>query len=471
MTLKRFYRFHEFGRDIVYDREGVTAFFVNKGEAQFLDYLEEGKSCEECALLLVHAGYTPDEITDAVEHLESEGALTDPESCLREPVSRSYILTLNVTQECNLRCTYCFVEKSDSSAFMSKETARKAIDFIMDFDMKGVGIAFYGGEPLLNFPVVKAAMEYASQEAEKRGLPEVTYQLTTNGTLILDEMITFFTKYPISIMVSLDGPASIHDAMRVTATGEKTHAVVVKNLQKLIKTPGRHKVSVSGVVTGKGRLKDSYEYLSQFPLKETKLSHVHYLNECDAVTYKLSDKKKEAYMEDMRALAWECVDLISKGVRPPYYNFENMIIQLWKHAQKSRFCFAGVGQYGISPEGDIYPCGPAANLKEFKLGSLDKGVNQQVLNEWARSTSWEDKECITCWAQALCVGGCPLQLVRNVDKDTCEITQHTTRLAIAIYAAVKDINEMMLASLVDEEFLSDVVQVIDKVKNRTNTSG
>lgn len=470
MTANRFYRFCEFGRDIVYDREGITAFFVNEVEAQFLDLLQEGKSPEECALILQHTGYTSDEIVDAAEHLESEG-ITDPEPRLCGPVSRSYILTLNVTQECNLRCKYCFVEKPDSSAFMSEETARKAVDFIMGFeDVKGIGIAFYGGEPLLNFPVVKAAVKYASQEARKRGLPEVTYQLTTNGTLLTDEMITFLKEYPISIMVSIDGPASIHDAMRVTATGEKTHALVVRNLQKLIETPGKHKVSVSGVVTGKGRLKESYEYLSQFPLKETKLSHVHYLNECDAVTYKLSDAKKEEYMKDMRVLAWECVDLILKGVRPPYYNFEMMIVQLWKHARKSRFCFAGVGQIGISPEGDIYPCGPAANLKEFKLGSLGEGINQHVFNEWVRRTSLENKDCNECWAETLCVGGCPLQLVRNVDKETCEITQHTTRLALAIYAAVKEKNEMMLASLVDEEFLSDVVQVIERVKSGKNTS-
>lgn len=463
-TCDRFYRFYEFGRELVYDAEGATAFFLNEVEAALLDRLQEGTSLEECIALLKTV-YTDEEIAEAVEHIEREGFLTDPQIPYQD-ISPVYTLTLNVAQECNLRCKYCYVEKPGPTPIMSEEIARRAVDFILKFkDMEGFGVSFYGGEPLLNFPVIKSTIEYASKEAEKRGLPEVKYHITTNGTLITDEMIDFFTAYHIDVMISIDGPASIQDALRVTATGEGTHAVVSEALQKLIDAKGNHKVSTSGVVTNQGRLKDAYQYLSQFPLRDIKLSYVRYLDENEEKKYALSESQKKQYMEDMRDLALECINLIMKGARPPYYNFENNILQLWKHTRKGYFCPAGLTRFGISPGGDIYPCGPAADLGEWKLGTLDKGLDQVLVDRWVARTSFENRaECNPCWARYLCMGGCPLQQLKEVDEQRCTISHHSTRLAIAIYATVKEQNEMMLASLIDPEFLSKIREMIQKAK-------
>jgi uncharacterized protein len=189
----RFYRFYEFGRELVYDTEQATAFFLNDVEVDFLDCLKKGKSLEECITILKN-DYSDERITEAAEHIKNEGLLTDPH-IPHQDFSQIYTLTLNVTQECNLRCKYCYVEKPGPIPFMSEKTARKAVDFILGFDdMVKFGISFYGGEPLLNFPVVKSTIEYASKEAEKRGLPKVKYHLNTNGTLITDEIIGFFHK-------------------------------------------------------------------------------------------------------------------------------------------------------------------------------------------------------------------------------------------------------------------------------------
>lgn len=459
----RFYRFCEFGKEIVYDREGATAFFVNDAEAHLLTWLQEGTFEER--IDLQNSGYTPEEMEKGVEHFKSEGLFTDKKdkTIPYQDIPPMYTLTLNVTQQCNLRCKYCFVEKRDS-AFMTEKVAKKAVDFILQFeDLKRIGVAFYGGEPLLIFPVVKSAMEYAFKEAEKKGIP-VKYQITTNGTLLTDEIINFLTDYPVDVMVSMDGPASIHDAMRVTRQGEKTHAVVLKNLQKLLDAEGKHRVSVSGVVTNQGRLKDMYEYLSQFPLWDVKLSYVRYLDESEAKKYALSSRQKQVYLEDMRWLAQQCTDSILKGVRPPFYNFENIILQLWRHVKRGYFCLAGLRQFGISSRGDIYPCGPSANLGEWKLGTLKEGLDQTLVNTWTAHTSFEKDDCNQCWAQYLCIGGCPLQLVKTPEKE-CELTRYATQLAIAIYAAVKEKNEMMLASLINEEFLSEVRGIIKRIKS------
>lgn len=461
----RFYRFCEFGRELVYDTEGANAFFLTTVEARLLDCLQEGRPLEECIAALKRV-YSDEEIEEAVDHVKKEGLLTDPRIPYQD-LPREYTLTLNITQQCNLRCRYCYVENPGSQSFMSEKTARKAVDFMLTFDdMDRFGISFYGGEPLLNFPLVKSTMEYASHEAEKRGFPEVKYHVTSNGTLMTDDMIAFFTEYNIDVMLSMDGPASVHDAMRVTPDGRGTHAKVSEVLQKLINARGKHKVSVSGVITSGGRLKDVYAYFAQFPLRDVKLSYVRYLNEKEEKKFALSDAQKELYMEDMRELAQECLNQVMKGVRPSYYNFENKVLQLWKHTKKGYFCPAGLRRFGISPGGEVYPCGPAADLGEFKLGTLEDGIDQKAMDRWIAHTSFDRREeCTPCWARHLCIGECPLQVLRDYDEKRCEISHHSTRLAIALYASVKEKNELMLASFIDEEFLSTVREMIQKARS------
>lgn len=465
MNTNRFYRFCEFGRELVYDIEGANAFFVTESEAHLLDHLQGGTPREECITALKKR-YTDEEVKEAVDHLTSEGFLTEPHIPYQD-LPHVYTLALNVTQQCNLRCKYCYVENPGSVPFMSEKTAQKAVDFITEFnDIEGFGISFYGGEPLLNFPVIKSTIEYASKTGEKKGFPEVKFHVTTNGTLMTDEMIDFFTDYDIDVMVSIDGPAETHDAMRVTPDGKGTHAKVAEVLQNLVDAKGRHKISVSGVITNTGRLKDIYAYFSQFPLRDIKLSYVRYLDENEEEKYALSQLQKQQYMEDMRELALECFDKIMKGVRPSYYNFENKLLQLWKHSKKGYFCPAGLRRFGISPGGEIYPCGPAADLGEFQMGTLDEGLDHKKVDAWVRHSSFQTREeCTPCWARNLCLGGCPLQWLRDLDEERCTISHHSTRLAIALYAAVKEQNEMMLASFVDERFLAGIRELIQKAKS------
>ena len=444
----------------MYDIEGVTAFFVNEVESHLLHLLDEGKSIEESvAILQQEKCYSDALIHESQNHLKSEGVCAIP-AIPYQHFSQTYTLTLNVTQECNLRCRYCYVKKRDHS-FMSETAAKKAVDFLFSFkDLEGFGISFYGGEPLLNFPVVKSTIEYTSREAEKRGLPEVKYHITTNGTLLTDEIISFLTDYHINVMVSIDGPASIHDAVRVTPAGEKTHALVLNRLQKLLSTSGNHKVSVSGVVTNRGQLRPAYDYLSRLPLTDIKVSYVQHLDNSE---YALTDSQKKQYKEDMRYIAQKSLELLLKGSRPPYYEFENKILQLWKHTKRLYFCPAGVRRFGISPDGGIYPCGPAAAMDEWKLGYLDRGLNKNEVDKWRVISSFENtSSCRTCWVRYLCAGGCPLRLVRQVDEKRCEMKEHAAKLAIALYAALKEQNEVMLAALVDEEFLSHIKRMIQE---------
>lgn len=157
-------------------------------------------------------------------------------------------------------------------------------------------------------------------------------------------------------------------------------------------------------------------------------------------------------------MAHECVTLIMKGVRPPCYLFEKKILDLWKHTIQSRFCPAGVTRFGVSPQGRVYPCGPAADRDIWNLGTLTR-LDTARIDAWLSHASFEPEPCTQCWAHHLCVEKCPLQ---PIDESRCTISRHSTRLAIAVYSAVKEQNEIMLAALVDPEFLSKITRLIKK---------
>jgi uncharacterized protein len=457
------YRFSELDRELVYNTESVTATSLSEIEARLVESLQDGNPIEESARVVQNEhGYAPDEVERSLERLKRTGLLDGGSGTPLQEISHTYALTLNLTQACNLRCRYCYVEKPASApAYMSENTARQAVDWILGFsDLEAFGISFYGGEPLLNYPVLKSTIEYASARAQEAGLPEVEYHLTTNGTLLTDEAIAFLRDWRINVMISIDGPASVHDKMRVTAAGEGTHALVLDRLLSLTGASGEHRVSASGVVTNRSSLREAYDYLSQLHVRDVKLSYVRYIEDS---AYALTDLDRQQYIDDMTGIARECERLLLQGSRPPYYNFENKILQLWKRSKRRYFCPAGLTRFGISPTGRIYPCGPAAAMGEWKLGTLERGLNSEAMDGWAAATSLELREdCRDCWARHLCAGGCPLRLVRRFDEQRCEINKHSTRLAIAIYAGIKERNEMMLAGLVDEGFLTQMRQLVER---------
>jgi radical SAM protein with 4Fe4S-binding SPASM domain len=154
----------------------------------------------------------------------------------------------------------------------------------------------------------------------------------------------------------------------------------------------------------------------------------------------------------------ECLDLLLKGIRPSYYIFERKILQLWNHTTNEYYCPAGITRFGVSPQGDVYPCGLAADRDMWRLGALT-GLDKTNVDAWCAHVTSHPDECSTCWSSHLCVEKCPLQ---PRDEFQCRISHHSTRIAIFLYAAVKEENEIMLASLVDAEFLSKIRKMIQK---------
>lgn len=457
--------FDELGRQILFNVEDSSVHLLDSFETEILSSCKKQGIKEAIKSFLKI--YPLEKVAGAIDKLENNGILLseEPKAPTYQPISNRVALTLNVTQSCNLRCRYCYVDKplADSEpVLMSQEVAKKAVDFALNESCypEGIGISFYGGEPLLNFPVIKSTILYANQKAESLGMPEIEFHMATNGTLLNEDMIDLITKYKINVLFSIDGTPSVHDTMRIFPDGRGTHAIVLKNLKRLLSIKGEHQVSASAVVTNINRLKTAYEYLSQFDLRDIKISFVRYIEGCD---FALSAADSREYMKDMREIAKDCADKILSGTRPSYYEFETKMLQLWKRTKRQYFCPAGIKRFGVAPNGDIYPCGPAAAMKKYKIGDVFTGLYKEKQGQLIQRISIENRtECQKCWARYLCAGGCFLPLVRECDKK-CAMRLLSTELAIAIFAIVKEKTELLLASLVDERFLSNVEKLISSI--------
>jgi uncharacterized protein len=457
--------FEEFGRKFLLDVKRNSVHIVDDLILNLLDYCSQHRE-EEQIIEEMKKRYPVQSITDALNFLKYNKILwfeEEPVKITFQPFTNKFNIALNVAHSCNLKCKYCYIEKTSIESrrsLMSETVAKKAIDFIFSFkELEGLGVSFYGGEPLLNYPVIKSTIQYVSQKAKEHGLVEVEFHITTNGTLLNDDIISFLRDHNINVLISLDGPQEIHNAMRVFPDGSGTHRIVLNNLEKLLSTEGIHEVSASAVVTKEHRLKDVYKYLLKFDLKDIKISYVRYQGESEL---SLTKSAKQLYLADMRELAMDCLNNILRGERPSYYDFETKILQLWKGSRKKYFCPAGIRRFGVSPDGDIYPCGVSAAQGKCVIGSVYNGLYPDESHRFLQKISIENRmDCANCWARYLCAGGCFLLQGHNHSAENgCEINLKNTELAIAVFALVREKNELLLSSIIDPGFLPGLRKLI-----------
>lgn len=302
------------------------------------------------------------------------------------------------------------------------------------------------------------AMQYASQKSAKRGLPDIEYHFSTNGTLLTDDFIGFLGDYHVSFLVSIDGGEATHDRMRVFPDGKGSHEVIIRNLKNLISNIGKNHVGLSAVVTRNGSMKSAYDYLSDLGISKIKFGYVRY-TQPNALTFNNGDKAR--YIEELGDVGADSLQRMLHGLKPLYSDFEEKILQLWKHVRRRYFCPAEIRRIAVAPTGDIYPCGPAAGVGQFKIGNVYSGLEQEKMRAFEAQLGIDNRgtKCRSCWARYLCAGGCPLDFIRLYDED-CRISKASTELAIAVYATVREASQLLFISLIDQGFLSTLTEAL-----------
>lgn len=331
-------------------------------------------------------------------------------------------IILQVTQKCNLRCLYCVYsensyhsQRSHSEKEMSFETAKKAVDFYFmhSMDTNQPNIGFYGGEPFLNMKLIKQVVDYAKKVFEGRN---ITFTITTNATLLNDDFIDYLAENKFNLMISLDGPKTIHDQNRIFATNRKgSYSTVIKNIRKLWERQPdfAQTVSINMVINPKNNYEEINSLFNDKYIRKMRCMHsIMEKDDNDMVYY--SDKYLEAsiYNQFLGILSIAKRFRKEKVKRMAIDEVENMQHEIQKirygvlsdKAAPGGPCIPGKMRLFVDYKGNLFPC-ERVNEKStcMHLGSLDTGFNMSNIDSLLNIGKLTEDECKNCWAFTQCI--------------------------------------------------------------------
>ena len=318
-------------------------------------------------------------------------------------------LCLHVAHTCNLNCAYCFASQGKyhgDRAVMSFEVGKRALDFLIENsgNRRNLEVDFFGGEPLMNFDVVKRLVAYA-RSIEKQHNKNFRFTLTTNGVLIDDDVIDFANREMSNVVLSLDGRKEIHDRYRVDYAGNGSWDRIVPKFQKLVEARGGKNYYMRGTFTHANPdfLKDIQQMLD---LGFTELSMEPVVS-VPGDPSELTQEDLPIVLEQYEKLAELMLERDREG-RP--FTFYHYMIDLTGGPciyKRISGCGSGTEYMAVTPWGDLYPCHQFVGEEKFRLGSIYEGVtNTEVQSEFAACNVYAHPECRDCWARLYCSGGC-----------------------------------------------------------------
>ncbi len=424
--------------DIAYD---IIGMYEKKSEEEILTaMLEKYGGREDATREELAACY--DQVTD----LKNAGKLFTPDTFApmagelkQKTAGVVKALCLHVAHTCNLNCAYCFASQGKyhgERALMSFEVGKQALDFLIAHsgDRHNLEVDFFGGEPLMNFEVVKRLVAYA-RGIEKEHGKHFRFTLTTNGMLIDGDVIDFANRECSNVVLSLDGRKEIHDRFRVDYAGNGSWEKIVPKFQKLVEARGGKNYYMRGTFTHANPdfLKDIQVMLD---LGFTELSMEPVVCAPDDPSA-LTEEDKAVVMEQYEKLAALMIQRRREG-RP--FTFYHYMIDLTGGPciyKRISGCGSGTEYMAVTPWGDLYPCHQFVGEEKFKLGSVWDGVtNTAVRDEFAACNVYARPECASCWAKLYCSGGCAANAyhatgsVRGVYAYGCDLFRKRMECAI-----------------------------------------
>jgi uncharacterized protein len=318
-------------------------------------------------------------------------------------------LVLNVANDCNLGCTYCFASQGDYGApkrFMSQETARESVDFLLQNsgDHPTVTLVFFGGEPLMNFRLIADTVAYATRAGELAG-KRVDFSMTTNATYLTPQIIDFLREHRVGVAVSIDGPKKFHDLRRTYKNGLGSYDMIeprVMNLLREHKTrPVAARVTLTHGVTAVGEI---FDHLTEMGFDEVGFAPVTSSDDDD---YALTPEEFWQVLEEFGKLTARYVGGVSNNERPRFSNLTNLLADLHQGVIKAYPCGAGLGLLGVGSTGKLYLCHRFLESEEHQVGTLATGVDGAKQAEFMAATHLSAKPpCQVCWVRNICSGGC-----------------------------------------------------------------
>ncbi|MBE5972331.1 MAG: thioether cross-link-forming SCIFF peptide maturase [Lachnoclostridium sp.] len=399
------------------------------------------------------ADVTPEELDEcfaAIEDLKAAGKLFTPDTFA--PIANDLkqktagvvkALCLHVAHTCNLNCAYCFASQGKyqgERAVMSFEVGKQALDFLIENSVgrTNLEVDFFGGEPLMNFDVVKELVAYA-RSREKECHKNFRFTLTTNGILVDDDVIEFSNREMSNVVLSLDGRKEVHDRYRVDYAGNGSWEKIVPKFQKFVEARGNKNYYMRGTFTHANPdfVNDIQQMLD---LGFTELSMEPVVCAEDDPN-RLTKEDLAIVMDQYEKLA-ELMHERRKAGKP--FTFYHYMIDLKSGPciyKRVSGCGSGTEYMAVTPWGDLYPCHQFVGDEKFLLGNIWDGVtNHEVQQEFASCNVYARPECHDCWAKLYCSGGCAANAyhatgsIKGIYKDGCELFRKRMECAIMLEA-------------------------------------
>ncbi len=391
------------------------------------------------------------ECYDQITELKEEGSLFTPDTfepmagLLKEKTAGvAKALCLHIAHTCNLNCSYCFASQgkyNGDRAVMSFETGKRALDFLIENSgtRHNLEVDFFGGEPLMNWDVVKQLVEYA-RSIEKQHNKNFRFTLTTNGMLVDDDVIEFANREMSNVVLSLDGRKEIHDRYRVDYAGKGSWETIVPKFQKFVNERGGKDYYMRGTFTHANP--DFLEDIKQMlDLGFTELSMEPVV--CPpGDPSELTEEDLPILFDQYEKLAELMLERKAEG-RP--FTFYHYMIDLSGGPciyKRISGCGSGTEYMAVTPWGDLYPCHQFVGDEKFRLGDIWKGVdNKEIQNEFAQCNVYQRPDCSNCWAKLYCSGGCAANAyhatgtVKGIYKYGCELFRKRMECAIMVAVA------------------------------------
>lgn len=402
----------------LYDRHTNTVFSISENEYQEFWRIENGGlKADESEIFQKYQkmGVLQENIIEEIEH---------PAMIYLEhhSMNRLYQLILQVTQQCNLRCSYCAYSgiyennRQHSNKAMDYKTAKKAIDFFVErtIEMDKIHISFYGGEPLLEFDLIKKCVEYAKSRVVGK---ELTFGITTNGTLLTDEVVSFLWENEFQLMISLDGSKTEHDANRKFISGAGSFELIMNHVKRIKERYPEYgnKIMFNTVINPKANLSCVMEFFNTDDILED--NHIIF-NSVSPDGLKVNMDYDETYnlirKYEYLKLLLMLIGKISKTSvsklmldasvqNKEFYSILNKHYPILKKFHHNGPCLPGIRRLFVSTEGKFFPCEKVSETSDtYCIGSLDTGFSLEKMKKLLNIGEITKEECKDCWILQNC---------------------------------------------------------------------
>ncbi len=467
LGIREHHRFEAAGKPYLYLVPSAAIVGLDPAADMIMQVLMSGDKTRDDLLALADGLFSSGEVDEAIGELVTMRAIgpvepprPSPKILPLKPVPLS-TMVLNVTNQCNLACTYCYeygedkivdTENGKQPKFMSFETAKQSVEFMLkeSGDSPTAHLTFFGGETLLNFPVLKQTVAYARQRAAEIG-KDVDFSLTTNATLLKPDVIKYLVENQIGVTISFDGPPEVQNKFRVFHNGTGSYDIVAPKIKELLQKHRTRPVGARVTLTNANLdIRQIYEHLTEeFGFREVGFAPV---TTSANRAYAMDEAGYDHMLVQFTALAEEFKEAAIAGRHHGFSNVKETIQEIHQGMSKAYPCGAGLGLMGVSTSGDVALCHRFAGSDSHKLGTVFDGVDKAAQVSFLDTHHLANKtDCSTCWARPVCSGGCYHEAHTRYGDTTkanlhyCDWIRAWTDVCLKVYAEIADKNPAWLA--------------------------